>query len=203
MRKYSFLIIALILSSLLPIVCLADQAEPKCLEAVEFLTGFQWAKLLPKNRPANNIKKRNFYLFPFLVDFDFNLKPLAKKINFNPNTLLQFQIEPFISYVSKPDSNVETGTNFFLKMGLLPQTSKLQPFIKAGVGLSYMTQHTVEQSTQFNFTEQGALGMHYFFCKNIAFTMEGRFRHLSNCRIREPNHGINTILVAGGITYQF
>lgn len=42
-----------------------------------------------------------------------------------------------------------------------------------------MSQHTKEQATQFNFIDQAALGMHYFFRKNTAFTLEGRLRHLS------------------------
>jgi len=66
-----------------------------------------------------------------------------------------------------------------------------------------MTLHTREQSTQFNFTEQASIGMHYFFTKNTAFTAEYRFRHLSNADIRQPNRGISTNFVTAGITYKF
>jgi len=172
----------------------ADETGPKCLEGIEYLTGFGWGKLRAKD---------NYNLYPLLVDFDFNLKPLAQKLNFNPRQLLQFQIEPFISFVSSPDANIETGMSFFLKMGVLPDTSKLQPYVKVGLGIDYITQHTVEQSTQFNFIEQGGVGMHYFFQKDIALTLEGRIRHLSNSGIKHPNKGINTYFVVTGISYQF
>jgi len=194
MKKIGFFIILLGLLFLITDLTLADEAKPKCLEAIEYLSGFGWGKLRTKD---------NYNLYPFLAAFDFNLKPLTRKLNFNPKQLLQFQIEPFISFISSPDANAEIGTSFFLKMGILPQTWKFQPYIKGGLGMVYMTQHTKEQSTKFNFIEQGGLGFHYFFCKNTAFTLEGRFRHLSNAGIDHPNTGINTYFALAGITYQF
>lgn len=194
MRKRAFILLLVCLIFSFPQLGRAEKSNSKCIEAVELLTGFGWNKLQGKG---------NYNIFPILVAFDFNLKPLTQKINFNPKNLLQFQIEPFASFVSTPDNNLETGTNFFLKIGLLPQTSKIQPYVKAGAGLDYMTQHTREQSTQFNFTETAGAGFHYFFSDNIAFTLEYRFRHLSNCAIKEPNHGINTQFGLAGLTYKF
>jgi hypothetical protein len=198
MKKDAFLLvillaIALLISPIRDLSC-AETIKPKSLEGIEFFTGFGWGRLLAK---------KNYHLTPLMVNFDFNLKPLIQKLNFKPRQLFQFQIEPFISFVSSPDNNIETGTSFAFKLGILPQTSKFQPYIKAGLGMVYMTQHTREQSTQFNFIEQGGLGMHYFFRKNTAFTLEGRFRHLSNAGIDHPNHGINTYFAVAGITYQF
>ena len=194
MKKIAFFAILLVASLLLSDIGLAQEKKQKCLEGVEFFTGFGWGKLR---------RKGDYHLTLFMVDFDLDLKPLTQKINFNPSQLLQFQIEPFISFVSEPDTNAEIGTSFLLKIGILPQTSKFQPFILVGPGMVYMTQHTREQSTQFNFTEQAGIGMHYFFRKNIAFTLEGRFRHLSNSGIKHPNTGINTQFIFAGISYQF
>jgi hypothetical protein len=194
MKRLSFCAALLIIIFACVTIGLAQEAKPKCLEAIEFLTGFGWGKLRTKG---------NHYLYPLAVDFDFNLKPLTQKLNFNPPQLLQFQIEPYMSYVAKPESNFETGTSFFLKIGILPQTAKLQPYIKAGVGMSYMTIHTREQATQFNFIDTGGAGIHYFFNKNTAFTLEGRYRHLSNAGIDHPNSGINTAFILAGISYQY
>lgn len=194
MKKITFFLALLGLVFLTANLSLAEEAKPKYFAGVEYLSGFGWGKLHAQ---------KSYHLTPFLVDFDFNLKPLTKRLNFNPSQLLQFQIEPFISFVSSPDTNVETGTSFLLKAGILPQTWKFQPYIKAGVGMVYMTQHTREQSTQFNFIEQGGMGMHYFFQKNTAVTLEGRFRHLSNAGIKHPNHGINTYFAVAGISYRF
>jgi len=174
---------------------LAEETDQKSLVGVEFLTGFGWSKLTHD--------QGNYNMVPLSVAFDFNLKNLTKKINFNPEQLLEFQIEPFLGFISSPKNNFETGTVFWLKLGFFPATWKFQPYAKLGAGLDYMTLHTREQSTRFNFTEQGALGMHYYFTANTAFTLEGRWRHLSNAGISEPNHGINTYSVNTGIAYKF
>lgn len=193
MKRIIFLSI-FFLASLFSSAGWAQVEKTKCLEGIEFFTGFGWGKLR---------HQENYRLVPFMVDLDFNLKPLTQKFNFNPSYLLQFQLEPFISYISSPRDNVEVGTSFLLKAGLTPQTSKLQPFILGGVGMVYMTQHTRSQSTQFNFIEQAGLGMHYFLKKNIALTLQGRIRHLSNAGIDYPNTGINTYFVLTGISYKF
>jgi hypothetical protein len=191
--KKTVIVIILLISSFM-FLAIAPAENARRLQSIGVLSGFGWGKL---------VSKPNYNLIPFILDFDFDLKPFTRKFNFNPRPLLQFQIEPFITFVSQPNRNIETGTSFFLKVGLLPESSKFQPFIKAGAGLSYITQHMREQSTQFNFIEQGCVGFHYFFRKNTAFTLEGRIRHLSNAGIDQPNHGINTYFVLGGLSYKF
>lgn len=172
----------------------AETAGPSSLESVELLTGFGWGKLRATD---------NYNLYPIIVSFDFSLKPFLKKFNIRPRQLAQFQVEPFISAVSSPNTNVESGASFFFKLGLLPQSSRFQPYAKVGAGIVYMSQHTREQATQYNFIEQAGAGLHYFFSKNTAFTLEGRLRHLSNAGIEHPNQGINTYFVVTGLTYQF
>ncbi len=194
MKIFLRLLCALIFMALLVTTTDAQVVKSSALEAVEFLTGFRWAKLKAQ---------KDYQSYPILVDFDFNLKPLAKKFNFNPPQLLQLQIEPYLSVISQPDTNIEGGTSFLFKFGLLPQSSKFQPYLKAGAGIVYLSLHTQEQSTQFNFTEQVGAGMHYFFTKNTALTCEYRYRHLSNAAIKEPNHGINAYSTLVGITYRF
>jgi len=174
--------------------CFSQETKAKCFDGIEVLTGFSWGKIHTKD---------NYNLIPLSIAFDFNLKPLAQKINFNPKQLFQFQIEPFVGLLYSPESDFETGVIFWLKMGLVPDTWKFQPYVRGGVGADYMTLHTREQSTQFNFTEQGAIGAHYYLTQNTALTLEGRIRHLSNSGIKTPNHGINTYSVMTGIAYKF
>lgn len=200
MKKAKFFVLAFLLTINIIFLstCLAEEAvtaPPKCLEGMEFYTGFGWGKLVRA--------KRNLNIIPFIVDFDFNLKPLIQKLKLKPQQLVQFQLEPFLSGISSPEGGMETGLSFLFKMGVLPETAKFQPYIKAGVGMVYMSLHTNEQGTQFNFIDQGGIGMHYFFRKNIAFNLEGRIRHLSNAGIDQPNHGINSYFVLTGLTYEF
>jgi hypothetical protein len=172
----------------------ADEPKQKNLEAIEVLSGFSYGKLR---------RKENYELIPLSVGLDFNLKPLLKKLNFEPLQLIQSQIEPFIAGVLSPQSNIEAGTAFCLKIGVLPEGWKIQPYLKAGVGFAYMSQHTLEQGTQTNFIEYGGAGIHYFLFKNTALTFEYRLRHLSNADAKEPNAGIKTRLILGGLYHKF
>ncbi|MGA2774878.1 MAG: acyloxyacyl hydrolase [Candidatus Omnitrophota bacterium] len=170
--------------------------EEKCLIGIEFLSGYGRAN---KIRRKEDIKE-----IPFMVDFDLNLKPLLKKINLNPPVLAQFQIEPFVTDIYEPvNENIEGGLAFWFKFGLLPESFKIQPYAKFGAGFDYMTLHTINQATQFNFISQLACGVHYFFLKNTALTIEGHYRHLSNAGIKEPNRGINTYFILGGLTWRY
>ncbi|MCX5701974.1 MAG: acyloxyacyl hydrolase [Candidatus Omnitrophica bacterium] len=168
--------------------------KSKNIQGIEFLTGYGLAKLDLQG---------SYRVIPLFIDFDFDLKTLTQKIGINPPGLLQFVLEPFLFYAFDPHSNAEIGNNFLLKIGFLPMDAKLQPYFKGGLGLLYMSQHTREQSTQFNFNEHAGIGIHYFFKKNTAFTLEYRYRHASNAGIKQPNSGINTNFIICGISQSF
>jgi len=172
----------------------AEEGKTSNLKAIEVLSGFGVAKLHQQG---------DYRTVPFFVDFDFNLKPLIQKKGINYPGLLQFVIEPFASYVFDPHNNAEFGNNFAIKLGLVPDDWAIQPYFKGGVGLMYLTQHFREQGTQFNFNEYAGFGLHYFFTKNIAMTLEYRYRHISNAGIEQPNHGIGTNIGLGGVSYFF
>lgn len=172
-----------------------EETTQKTYCGVEFLTGAGTASLRHKGV---------YRIIPVFVDFDFNLKPHLKKIKLDKYPgLIQFVLEPFVSYAFSPRDNAEIGNNFLIKIGFLPDNWKFQIYFKGGVGMLYMTQHTLEQSTQFNFNEYGGVGMHYFFMEHIAFTVEYRFRHISNAGIDHPNTGINTHIGLCGVSYRF
>lgn len=172
----------------------AEKAETKSFEGIELLTGCAWGKLQQKG---------SYNMAPFMLDLDFSLKPFLRKLNINPSPLAQFQIEPFFCAVFQPEKNNESGLSFFLKFGLLPQTSKFQPYVKTGPGIAYITQQTKEQGSQFNFIEYIGAGGHFFLQKDIAFTLEYRFRHLSNNNMKKPNRGIETHFALLGLCYKF
>jgi len=163
---------------------------------VEVLVGFGTAQL---------DEKQTYHPITVFVDFDFDLVPLTEKFNFTPPGLLQFTFEPFASYSYQPESNGEIGNNFLIKIGFAPQTWRLQPYFKGGLGMIYLSQRTREQSTKFNFNEHAGLGLHYYFTddKRIAFTTEYRYRHISNAGIKSPNSGIDTHYGICGLSYRF
>jgi hypothetical protein len=168
--------------------------EPGYATNFEFLTGYGPARLEGKGK---------YRVVPFLFDFNFDLTPYLAEHSINPPGLFAFVVEPFFSYVFAPDRNVEIGNNFAFKIGFLPETSRLQPYFKGGAGPMFMSQHTLEQGTQFNFNDFAGLGLHYFFNKTVAFTLECSFRHISNADIKRPNRGIESQFGLLGISFIF
>jgi len=177
-----------------------EEAKKSMFSSIDVLSGYAWSKLKPK---VGEELRRDYDFYPVFVGLGFNLKDLTKRIGFNPPVTFEFQLEPYIAYVSSPDANVEFGNSFLLKFGLVPESWKLQLYGKAGVGMAYMTNHTHEQSTQFNFIESGGVGASYFISDHLALTVEGRIRHLSNAGIKQPNHGINTYFALAGVSYKY
>jgi opacity protein-like surface antigen len=134
--------------------------------------------------------------------FGFDLKPFTKKFGFEPKGLLELVYEPFINPITGPHGNVEMGVGMLLKYAY-PLTKKLYPFIQAGVGPYYMTLHTYEQSTQFNFIDQGGAGFYYFFKDNVALNVEYRYRHVSNAGIDHPNGGFEASDYLAGMSWYY
>ena len=174
--------------------CRAEEAGSGFLQAVEFFSGYSQGDLECED---------HYNIIPIMVDFDINLKKLVNVKNFYPPGLLQLQLEPFVSVVFAPDYDLEAGASLLLKLGIFPEAWALQPYIKCGIGPVYITRDAEEQGTHLNFIESYCAGAHYFFDKKTAFTLEGRFRHLSNAGMKEPNHGINSYTALGGVMFLF
>lgn len=166
----------------------ADETNLKCgFKELGFYTGFLNADLEGKG---------DYDVIPLMARLGFDLRPLFKT---EVNAIIEFLLEPFINTVYNPDSNIETGCNFIFKLGL-PVTKKLYPYFEGGVGMIYITQHTNEQSTQFNFTQHLGGGITYFFKENLTFNLGYRYRHLSNASIKHPNSGIDSDSILCGIS---
>ena len=172
----------------------AEEGQRHSFEGIEFLSGLGRARLS---------EEPDYRLIPLFAGFNYDFKKLTRRFNFNPLQLLQFQLEPFLSAAVSPDANIEVGGAFLFKVGILPERSRFQPYVKAGAGVIYLTQHAKEQSTQCNFIEYAGAGINYFFKPDTAFTLEYRYRHLSNASIRRPNGGIDTHFILTGISYKF
>jgi hypothetical protein len=172
-----------------------DQPQkPGNIQGIEVLTGYSHASLSHNG---------SYKVIPLIVDLNFNFKDITKKIGINPPSMIVFQLEGFYNSAFEPDWSMEIGTAFAFKAGLAPEDWKFQPYLKIGAGIMYENLHTPEQATGFNFHEFGGFGMHYFIKKNLALTVEGRIRHMSNAGIRDPNHGINSYSGMAGILYNF
>ncbi|UCC94712.1 MAG: acyloxyacyl hydrolase [Candidatus Omnitrophota bacterium] len=182
-----------ILQCLTAVFFLVVCVDAYCLDGIEIFTGYM---------NANLDEQDDYEGIPLFVAFNFDGKPLLSDIGIEFPGRFDFVIEPFVNTMFSPDPNVEVGSNFLIKY-VLPLTETVQPYVKGGLGALYMSQHTREQSTQYNFLPQGGAGVHIFLNENTAMSFEYRYRHLSNNSFKSPNSGINTDLFLGGISFFF
>lgn len=134
-------------------------------------------------------EKGHYEALPVMLRFGFDLRPLFKKDKCR--NLMEFVVEPFANTVISPDNNAELGCNFLLKLAPAIK-DRFYPYFEGGLGMVYLTQHTREQSTQFNFSEQVGAGITFMLKKNLAISAGYRRRHVSNASIKRPNKGIDS-----------
>jgi opacity protein-like surface antigen len=156
---------------------------------ISFLTGFAEGDLADKD---------HYQIAPLMMRFGIDLKPSVE--HSSPKDLFEFEIEPFASFVASPDTNAEGGINLLVKYGRFV-TEKICLYIEGGTGFIYLSQHTREQGTQFNFADYAGGGAHYFIKDNLAVNIGYRFRHISNCSIDSPNKGIDSNMLIAGISW--
>jgi hypothetical protein len=180
----------------IPIVFSQDRQAQK---AAYFVQGFKEFGVFSGFHKGDLKEKEDYEIIPAMLHFGFDLRPLIKN---KSNMLLEFLLEPFLNTVISPDNNLEVGNNFLFRIGF-PLNERLYPYIEGGCGLAYLSQHTREQSTQFNFTDQGGVGITYFLKKNLNISLGYRFRHVSNASIKSPNSGINVDSFICGISFLY
>jgi len=147
-------------------------------------------------------RQKDYNLIPLYLQFGFNVNSFFEKINIKTKGDFKFIYEPFLNTVVSPDANIETGINFIIKYSY-PLTQRFNFYLEAGLGGLYYTQHTYEQGTQFNFSEQGGGGVSFFLTKNKVLSLGYRFRHFSNADIKAPNKGIDSEEILCGISFLY
>ncbi|MFN3648295.1 MAG: acyloxyacyl hydrolase [Armatimonadota bacterium] len=111
-------------------------------------------------------------------------------------------VEAFGGVQVSPEDEFLAGGVFLIRYHFTPGR-RWVPFATVGAGLTYTSIRRPDLGTGFEFNLQGGLGMHYFFEPDQAFTLEGRWLHLSNAGIDSPNRGANTVILLGGVTWFF
>lgn len=164
-----------------------------CLKEFAVLSGFGRGDLA---------YEQDYEIIPTIFRFGIDLKPILNKTGKDPKALAEFEVEPFVSAITSPDTNIEAGANLLFKYGYFVN-KKLCPYVEGGAGVIYMTQHVRQQSTQFNFVPQAGLGIYYFINGNLAVNAGYRRRHISNCAIKRPNRGIDTDTILAGLSWFF
>lgn len=152
------------------------------LNEIALGSGYAWGHL--KHTDAS------FSAIPAFVRVGFDMNPLFGMRE--SGSTLQFALEPFVNAVTKPDSGVEAGLDFFIRY-LHPLSPSVKLVSEIGSGPMYLSIDTEEQGDSgFNFLNQFGLGAQVAVGEKSALTLGYRFRHLSNAGTRQPNSGINS-----------
>ncbi|VAX36091.1 hypothetical protein MNBD_UNCLBAC01-985 [hydrothermal vent metagenome] len=178
------------------------------LKGFSYFTGFAKGELE---------KKDAYKIIPSIFRFSFNIdkagigaadivSSIADKVFNKPDLPVkgetEFLVEPFLNTIISPNNNLEVGLVLLVKYAY-PVTERINPYFFTGGGVVFMTQHTNEQSTQFNYIPQMGGGISYDLKENRTLDFEYRYRHLSNANRKLPNDGINVNMFLIGITHKF
>jgi len=172
-----------------------EKSKAVHLHEVGVLSGYVFM-----NKEIN--RREDFKAVLLSLRLGYDIKPWLSKINLNFPGTLQFDLEPYIDPIIAPDNGVEAGSAFLLKYSF-PLVQKIWPYVEAGTGLIYSSQHTYQQSTQWNFLDQGGGGIAYMLNDKTSISVGYRFRHYSNCSIKQPNGGVNSQVIVCGISYLY
>jgi hypothetical protein len=80
---------------------------------------------------------------------------------------------------------------------------RYQVYILAGTGPHFITAQVARQATGFIFSDNVAAGLYYQLAGPYALNIQGRFRHISNAGLKEPNYGLNNYFILTGLSRFF
>jgi len=104
-------------------------------------------------------------------------------------------IEPFGSYVNRPNPGADAGFYAGLRYRLYG-TEKKGFFFTAGTGMVYTTEHFKEQGTHLDFTLEAGVGYRWG-----PFFIEDRLRHYSNGGTSSPNISVDANVLSVGFYF--
>ena len=107
-------------------------------------------------------------------------------------------LEPQVNLVMGASKDFEGGINVGFKY-MYPLTGRVYPYLLIGAGPHFITVKTNQQSNGFIFSDNFGAGIYVFTAPTTALEFGLRGRHLSNAQLREPNGGINSLLVYLGV----
>lgn len=77
------------------------------------------------------------------------------------------------------------------------------PYVDIGIGIAFTEIRAPDLGASFQFNEQAAVGVNYFFTNDAAVNFEIHFLHLSSAGLSKPNQGVNTLGPCIGVNWFF
>ncbi len=117
---------------------------------------------------------------------------------------LQFYIEPQLAFTVPPE-DINTAFEFGSNLGIqyaFWQGNRQYLNAALGVGPHYTSLETAIQHKGFLFSDNIEVGYYQHLQNNWGFQIKGRFRHLSNANLLQPNKGLDNFFVMLGVFWQ-
>ena len=111
-------------------------------------------------------------------------------------------IEPQVNPVLHPDTDVEFGVGVGIKYRY-SLADDFSWYIMGSIGPHFISVKTQDQANGFIFSDTIGAGCSFLLTENSSINLEYRFRHMSNCGLKNPNVGINNDFIAVGYSRFF
>jgi hypothetical protein len=126
------------------------------------------------------------------------------KWSFDVALMPQFNLTRY--KVSNNSSIHENGIEFGLQVGFVGrhafENEKGNAFLILGVGPHYVSGVPARQIPGFIFSDNIIAGIEVKIGKHFSFALSGGFRHISNASLKQPNGGINNLMIFTGLIFQ-
>jgi len=120
------------------------------------------------------------------------------------NRSLSFYAEPQAAFTFPPkaiERAMEFGTNLGIQYHFWV-TDKQRLTAALGVGPHYTSLETTMQHKGFLFSDNIEVGYYQHIQDNWGIQLKGRFRHLSNANLQQPNKGLDNFFVMFGVFWR-
>ena len=115
--------------------------------------------------------------------------------------VVTFGIEGMFSRIFETSHAMELGGGLLLRYRLA--CPHVQPYAELEGGMLYSDLRRFSLGSRILFSAQGAVGVQVPIVDHLAVTAGYRFRHISNAGQSRVNPGLNSNLLAAGVSYQF
>jgi len=115
---------------------------------------------------------------------------------------LEYTVEIVPVFMTRESNNVFGGgiTPVLLQYNF-DYSRRFVPFIQAGAGTLLTTQRVPEDTSRFNFTPQGGVGIYWFRWPRSALELGVRYHHMSNGGLTGRNPGHNGLYFYTGVSW--
>jgi hypothetical protein len=130
---------------------------------------------------------------------------LIRKQTFSFEVLCQpqFNITDYrpVNDIDRRNQGYEYGLNVAILIRRSLAKDKLGIYLFLGSGPHYVSGTPQRQSAGFIFSDNLFMGLYIRLDDNMYLDIRPGFRHISNAGIKNPNGGVNTVILSGGIFF--